>query len=84
MSSERATVKVLLTLRADYVEALDALVGRGAASSRSELVEKIIGGFLSDLKERRQSESALGALVGFFVFLLGVAAIASIFGEGKR
>jgi len=77
-------MKVLLTLRSDYVAAIDALVTHGAASSRSELVEKIIGGFLSDLREKRQSDSALGALVGFFVLLLGIAAIASIFeGKGK-
>jgi len=81
MSSAIGTTRVLLTLRSDYVRAIDALVARGAASSRSELIDKIIGGFLSDLRERRQSSSALGALVGFFILLLGIAAIASIFGD---
>ena len=72
--------KVLLTLRKEHVEALDALVTRGAASSRSALVDKIVGGFLADLKSKRQADTALGNLVGFFLLLLGVAAIAEILG----
>ena len=72
--------KVLLTLRKEHVEALDALVSRGAASSRSELVGKVVGGFLSDLKAKRQADTALGNLVGFLLLLLGVAAIAQILG----
>lgn len=72
--------KVLLTIRREYVDALDALVARGAAPSRSALVDKIIGGFLSDLKAKRQAETAVGNLVGFFLLLLGVAAIAEILG----
>lgn len=72
--------KVLLTLRKEHVEALDALVTRGAASSRSELVGKIVGGFLADLKAKRQADTALGNLVGFLLLLLGIAAIAEILG----
>jgi len=72
--------KVLLTLRREHVEALDALVSKGAASSRSELVGKVVGGFLSDLKAKRQADTALGNLVGFLLLLLGVAAIAQILG----
>jgi len=72
--------KVLLTLRREYVEALDALVSKGAASSRSELVGKVVGGFLSDLRAKRQADTALGNLVGFLLLLLGVAAIAQILG----
>jgi len=72
--------KVLLTLRKEHVEALDALVSKGAASSRSELVGKVVGGFLSDLKAKRQADTALGNLVGFLLLLLGVAAIAQILG----
>jgi len=71
---------VLLTLRSEHVDALDALVARGAASSRSELVDKIVGGFLSDLKARRQADTALGNLVGFILLLLGVAALVQILG----
>jgi len=70
----------LLTLRKEHVEALDALVSKGAASSRSELVGKVVGGFLSDLKAKRQADTALGNLVGFLLLLLGVAAIAQILG----
>ena len=72
--------KVLLTLRREHVNALDALVARGAAPSRSALVDKIIGGFLADLKAKRQADTALGNLIGFFLLLLGIAAIAEIFG----
>ena len=74
--------KVLLSIRKEYVDALDALVARGVAPSRSALVDKIIGGFLSDLRARRQAETALGNLVGFVLLLLGVAAIAEILGGG--
>jgi len=70
--------KVLLTLRDENVDAIDALVSNGAASSRSEFVDKIVAGFLSDLKAKRQKDTSLGNLVGFFLLLLGAAAIASI------
>jgi len=74
-------MRVLLTLRRDYMNSLDQIIAEGGASSRSDLVERIIGAFLSDLQQERQREGALGALVGFFVLLLGAAAIASIFGN---
>ena len=74
--------KVLLTLRKEHVKALDALVAKGAASSRSELTDKVVGGFLSDLKAKRQADTALGNLVGFLLLLLGAAAIAAIL-EGE-
>ena len=76
---EQEREKVLLSIRKDYLTAIDGLVTRGAAASRSELAEKIIGGFLADLREKRKPDSALGALIGFFTLLLGVAAIASLF-----
>lgn len=76
--------KVLITLRQDNLNVIDELVRHGAASSRSEMVDKIIGGFVADLRDRRQNNSALGNLVGFLLLLLGIAAIAEIFGgEGK-
>lgn len=84
LRSGRETTKVLLTLRSEYVNELDALVASGAASSRSEFVDKIVGAFLSDLRERRQAETAVGRLVGFFLLLLGIAAIAEILGGKKR
>ncbi len=71
----------MLTLRKDYMNALDELIAQGGASSRSELIERIISAFLSDLRQKRQQEGALGALVGFFLVLLGAAAIASLFGD---
>ena len=72
--------KILVTLRKEHVDALDALVNRGAAPSRSALVDKIVGGFLSDLRAKRQANTALGNLIGFLLLLLGLAAIAEILG----
>jgi metal-responsive CopG/Arc/MetJ family transcriptional regulator len=76
--------KVLITLRQDNLNVIDELVRHGAASSRSEMVDKIIGGFVSDLRAKRQSNSALGNLVGFLLLLLGIAAIAEIFGGEEK
>jgi len=72
--------KVLVTLRKEHVDALDALVDRGAAPSRSALVDKIVGGFISDLRARRQADTALGNFIGFLLLLIGIAAIAEILG----
>ncbi|MCW4005242.1 MAG: hypothetical protein NWF04_01385 [Candidatus Bathyarchaeota archaeon] len=73
--------KVLITLRDDHLKAVDELVRLGAASSRSEMVDKIVGGFLADLKaKKRNSDTALGNLVGFLLLLFGIAAIAEILG----
>jgi len=79
-ASREQRIRVLLTLRKDYIDALDQLIARGTASSRSDMVERIIGAFLSDLRQQREQQGALGALVGFVMLLLGAAAIASIFG----
>jgi len=78
-ASREQRIRVLLTLRKDYIDALDQLIARGTASSRSDMVERIIGAFLSDLRQQREQQGALGALVGFVMLLLGAAAIASIF-----
>ena len=76
------TTRVILNMRSDYVQQLDNLVDAGVAPSRNALIERIIGGFLSDVKERRQSEnSALGSLVGFIILLVGIRLIGEIFGE---
>lgn len=75
--------KVLITIRHDNLNVIDELVRRGAASSRSEMVDKIIGGFVADLRAGRKSDSALGNLVGFLLLLLGVAIISEIFREGN-
>jgi metal-responsive CopG/Arc/MetJ family transcriptional regulator len=75
--------KVLITLRQENLNVIDELVRRGAASSRSEMVDKIVGGFVADLRAGRKSDSALGNLVGFLLLLLGLAVIAEIVG-GER
>jgi len=64
----------------NYVHQLDELVRLGVSPSRNALVEKIVGGFLSDLKDQRKSDnSAMGSLIGFILFMVGVGIIASIF-----
>ncbi len=74
--------KVLVTLRQEHLKAIDELVSHGAASSRSEMVDKIVGGFLADLKAGKQNnDTALGNLAGFLLLLLGIAAIAKILGD---
>ena len=79
------TQRIIVTLPEEHVNALDGLVQHGAAPSRNALVEKIIAGFLSDVRARRQSEnSALGNLVGFILLMLGLGVIASILGEPKK
>jgi hypothetical protein len=78
--------RVILTLPKERVDALDALVAKGAASSRNELIDKILAGFLKDLEKGGRGEkvsspeSALGALITFFLIILGAAAIAEILG----
>jgi len=83
------TVRVIVSLPKDRVEKLDDLVNKGAAASRNELIDKILAGFLKDLEKsgtnKRQisPESALGALITFFLIILGAAAIAEIFGGNE-
>ena len=77
--------RLIITLPEENVQALDGLVQHGVAPSRNALIEKIIAGFLSDVKEKRQAkDSALGNLVGFILLLLGLGVIASIFGESEK
>jgi metal-responsive CopG/Arc/MetJ family transcriptional regulator len=81
MSEDMNREKVMISIRGDYLREIDALVARGAAPNRSALVEKVIGSFVQDLRQNRtNSNTALGALVGFLVLLIGAAAIAEIFG----
>ena len=76
--------KVLITLRQEHLKAIDELVSHGAASSRSEMVNKIVGGFLADLRAGKQDkDTALGNLSGFLLLLFGLAAIAKILGDDK-
>jgi hypothetical protein len=79
--------QVLLTLRSDHVEQLDSLVRAGAASNRSELVDKVVGGFLADLRNGQQNQqsqqSALGSLIAFILIVVGMATILKALG-GKN
>lgn len=84
MSEDINKEKVMISIRNDYLREIDALVARGAAPNRSALIEKIMGSFVQDLRQgRTNSNTALGALVGFLLLLIGAAAIAEIFGGEK-
>ena len=74
--------RIIVTLRDDYVEALDAMTQSGVAPSRNALIQRIVAGFLSDVKEERATQnSALGALAAFALLMVGLGVIASILGE---
>ena len=77
--------KVMISIRRDYLREIDALVARGAAPNRSALIEKVTGSFLQDMKLKRTNpDTALGALVGFLILLIGAAAVAEIFGGERK
>lgn len=81
MSRQVRREKVMVSIRQDYLQDIDNLVGQGAASSRSALVEKVIGSFLQDLKQKRtNTNTALGAFVGFLLLLIGAAAVSELLG----
>jgi metal-responsive CopG/Arc/MetJ family transcriptional regulator len=81
MSEETNREKVLITIRRDYLNEIDALVGRGAAPNRSALIEKVVASFLQDLRQQRaNADTALGAFVGFLLLLIGAATIAELLG----
>jgi len=81
MSDEMTKEKVLVSIRRDYLEGIDALVSSGAAPSRSALIEKVVGSFLQDLRQKRaNTNSALGSFVGFLLLLIGAAAVVELLG----
>ena len=83
ISPQSPTKQVLLTLRTDHVSQLDNLVVAGAASNRSELVDKVVGGFLADLRNKpnqQNQESALANLIAFILIVVGIAAILKALG----
>jgi len=80
MSFSEERVRVMLTIRKDYMQALDEIIAKGGATSRSDLFERIIGAFLEDLRKKRQREGALGAFVGFLILMGAAGVIASILG----
>ena len=74
----------MVSIRSDYLYDIDTLVRRGAAPSRSALIEKVVGSFLQDLRQQRtNSNTALGAFVGFLLLLIGAAAVAELLGGGE-
>ncbi len=74
------TSRVILNMRSEYVKQLDELVSLDVAPSRNALLEKIVDGFLSDLKAKRMTEkSALGGLIEFILLTVDEEIIASIF-----
>jgi metal-responsive CopG/Arc/MetJ family transcriptional regulator len=81
--------RFLVTLSDKEIDILDALVEQGKARSRNALVQQIISAFLSDLRAKRPQDnpemlqSALGSLVGAFLFGIGVAILNDIFGGEK-
>ena len=84
MSCMSKQQRIIVTLRDDYVQALDAMVNSGVAPSRNSLIQRIVAGFLTDVKEKRQSQnSALGNLVGFVLLMVGIGILAEIFGESQ-
>jgi len=81
MSEDMNREKIMISIRKDYLREFDELVRKGAAPNRSALIEKVIGSFVQDLRQgRANNNTALGAFVGFLLLLIGVAAIAEIFG----
>ncbi len=73
------TTKLLITLRKDYLEAIDEIVTQGGAKTRSGFIEKVIGGFLSDLHpDKPDQDSALDGLSKFFLGVLGGGAIIAL------
>ena len=80
-----ARKQIMLTLSEDNVEALNALVKVGVARDRSELVDKIVGGFIADLRKGQQpqqqnQQSALGNFIAFLLIVVGIAAIVKALG----
>lgn len=78
-------MRFLVSLPDDHTKALDEIVRQGASSSRNALIQQIVAAFISDLRNQRPQQnpnllqSAFGALVGGFLFGLGLAAVAEIF-----
>ena len=79
-------MRFLVSLPNEQVRILDELVNQGYSPSRNALVQRIVAAFIADLRDKRPQkkpellESAFGALVGGFLFALGVAAFQELFG----
>ena len=87
------TEKVLVTLPKEQIDVIDGLVNQGAAQSRSALLQQIIGAFVAETNKMRKVpqiynepqtiENAFEALISYFLYSLGKAAIDALF-EGAK
>lgn len=86
--------KVLVTLPEEHLRVIDGLVAQRAAPTRSALLQQIIGAFVAQANKMRmvpqvysqpqRIENALEALIAYFLYSLGKAAIDSLFEGAKR
>ena len=78
--------KVMVTIPEEQLRILDGLVIRGAAPTRSALLQQIIASFVSETKTMMRTaapltvDGALEGLIAYFLHSLGKAAIDDIFG----
>jgi len=90
----RPTDKVLITLPEDHLQVIDGLVAKGAAPTRSALLQQIVGAFIAEANKMRQTptvysepqtiENAFEALIAYFLYSLGKAAIDALFEEVRK
>ncbi|MFW9887477.1 MAG: hypothetical protein ACFFER_04805 [Candidatus Thorarchaeota archaeon] len=84
----------MITLPENHVKVLDGLVRRGAAPSRSALLQQIVGAFVADTNKMRTTpsvytepqtiENAFEALIAYFIHTLGKAVIDALFEELRK
>lgn len=81
--------KVLVTLPREHLRVIDGLVAQRAAPTRSALLQQIVGTFVAETNKMRMVpqvysqpqtiENAFEALIAYFLYSLGKAAIDSLF-----
>ena len=81
--------KVLITLPEEHLRVIDGLVAQRAAPTRSALLQQIVGAFVAEANKMRKVpqvynqpqtiENAFEALIAYFLYSLGKAAIDSLF-----
>ncbi len=87
--------KILITVPEDQLRIIDGLVAWGAAPSRSALIQQIIGAFVTQVSRMKHSssrmyekpmkiENAVEALIAYFLYVLGKAAIDALFGSDNQ
>jgi len=90
--------KVLVTVPQEQLRVIDGLVAQGIAPTRSALVQQIVGAFVTEASRRSrlmpqsstqsvpQSQTignAVEALIAYFLYSLGRAAIDELFRGGE-